>query len=267
MLFRAMYAPGELIVIFSDTMDEHPQTYEHIEEIKAFCAEHGIRFYHIRPEQGFHGWEGLREFYRRTNTVGSKCFMKTCTDNLKLKPIYSFLEHHVGQEFNLPVGKKQGLVQFAKKYGKISVLVGIAKGEESRVADPSKEKNRWKRESIITRYPLIELGMDRGNCQGYIRAVGKKVPMPSNCVFCPFLSEIELIWLFRNMKPDYHIWVEIERNKLERFKEKGEKNYGVFGRKTLPEVLETALAKYGHYTDEQLWEHKMSHGHCVASKY
>ena len=86
--FRAKYAPGKLIAIFSDTMDEHPQTYSHIEKTKIVCESHSIPFFHIHPDQGHHGWEGLRQFYRRTNTVGSKCFMKTCTCNLKLVPIY-----------------------------------------------------------------------------------------------------------------------------------------------------------------------------------
>lgn len=266
--FRARYAPGKLLVVFSDTMDEHPQTYRHIEQVKILCNTHGIPFMHLRPEMGFHGWEGLREFYRRTNTVGSKCFMKTCTDNLKCKPIYSFLERHVGAEYNLPTGNKQGLVQFAKKYGRIHVLIGIARGEEKRIADPDKEQpQKWKRESINTVYPLVELGMDRADCQRIIKAFGHEVPLPSNCILCPFLSEIELVWLYRFMPDDYYDWVEIERNKFEKFKDKGDKNYGVWGRKPLPQVLEEALIKYGHYTDDQLWEFKMSHGHCVASKY
>lgn len=265
--FRRMYAPGRLIVIFSDTMDEHPQTYEHVEKTKLLCAEHNIPFFHLLPEQGYHGWEGLREFYRRTSTVGSKCFMKTCTDNLKLKPIYSFLEDFIGKKYNIPTGKKKGYAQFTKKYGKISVLVGIAKGEECRMANPEKETQRWKRESIVTRYPLVDLGMDRGDCQRYMTALGKEIPMPSNCILCPFLSEIELLWLYRFMPDSYHDWVIIEQAKFLKFIDKGDKNYGVWGKKTLPEVLAGALEKYGHYTDEQLWEYKMSHGHCVASVY
>lgn len=35
----------------------------------------------------------------------------------------------------------------------------------------------------------------------------------------------------------------------------------------LPEVLAAALAKYGHLSAEELDAHKMSHGHCVSSRY
>lgn len=42
---------------------------------------------------------------------------------------------------------------------------------------------------------------------------------------------------------------------------------GVWGTKTLPEVLETAISKYGHFSDDELNDYKMSHGHCVKSKY
>ena len=265
--FRVRYAPGKLIVAFSDTMDEHPQTYAHIEKVKVFCAEQKIPFFHLDPSMGMHGWDGLREQYRKNSTVGSKCFSKSCTDALKITPIYKFLERHVGHEHNIPIGNKKGLVQFAKKYGRIHVLIGIARGEEKRMADPSKE-DKWRREPITTVYPLIDISMDRGDCQRYITAVGKEVPLPSNCILCPYLSPIELLWLYKFMRESYEDWCQIERNKLIRFAHKGEKNYGVFGKnKTLPIVLEAAQKKYGHLTDDQLWEYKMSHGHCVASRY
>jgi hypothetical protein len=47
----------------------------------------------------------------------------------------------------------------------------------------------------------------------------------------------------------------------------GKKNYGVYGTITLTEKLDQAKKKYGHWSDEQLWDYKMSHGHCVKSSY
>lgn len=44
-------------------------------------------------------------------------------------------------------------------------------------------------------------------------------------------------------------------------------NKGVFGVKLLPEKLQEAIAKFGHMTDEELDHHKMTHGHCIRSKY
>ena len=93
------------------------------------------------------------------------------------------------------------------------------------------------------------------------------VPLPSNCRLCPFLDEKELLWLYHFDREWYDRWVQIERVKLERFVHLGDKNLGVWGKKTLPEVLKDAKAKYADMTPEALHEHKMSHGHCVASRY
>jgi len=113
----------------------------------------------------------------------------------------------------------------------------------------------------------LTVGMDRAACQDYIQSVGYKVPIPSNCMRCPFLSEEELLWLYRFRREIYDEFVELERIKIENNQHMGEKNYGVWPNRLLPHVLEDAQRKHGHMTDEALWEYKMSHGHSVASKY
>ena len=108
--FRDRYAPGEFLVIHSDTGDEHPATYEHTEYIKWFCFMNGIEFVHLTPNMGFHSpsWPSLRSFYYRTSTVGSKAFRKTCTDQLKIGPIYRFLEKWIGEHYGTTVSRKKG---------------------------------------------------------------------------------------------------------------------------------------------------------------
>jgi hypothetical protein len=83
------------------------------------------------------------------------------------------------------------------------------------------------------------------------------------------MSDVELLWLSRRFPRDYEDWVRIEANKVEAYKDRVDPrlNFGVWGRKLLPQVLEEAKAKHGHMTDEQLDEYKMSHGHCVKSRY
>lgn len=267
--FRARYAPGRFLVVMSDTNDEHPETKAHVKEVVNFCAQHGVEFVWLTADKGYHSgkWQGLREFYRRTNTCGSKAFPKTCTDNLKLVPIYKFLESWVARTFSLTkCGRKSGFYEFVRAHGKINVLLGIAKGEEGRVADDSKGK-KWMRECLRRVYPLIDIGLDRQGCQDYIRNVGHTVPPPSNCMLCPFMSEIELLWLFRFYPADYQEWVVIEQNKFQANAHMGERNLGVWGRKTLPQKLADAEARYGQMTNAELQEYKMSHGHCVKSKY
>ena len=77
------------------------------------------------------------------------------------------------------------------------MMIGIAKGEEKRTHKVVYDKG-WK--ACINRiYPLIDLDLDRNNCQRYIRWVkGATIPYPSNCMRCPYMSPIELIWLHKN---------------------------------------------------------------------
>lgn len=267
--FRKQYAPGRFLVVSSETGDEHPKTYEHLEYTKEFCRQQGIEYVHITPDMGHHPstWHSLRAQYRRNKTVGSKRFRKSCTDNLKLVPIYNFLDAWVGREYNLPSGRKEALKLFSQKYGKIHVMIGIALGEEKRCANPAKDPAKWRQCSVSIVYPLIPLGLNRAGCQNYAQSLGQPVPYPSNCILCPYMNLAELAWLYRFLPADYHDWVEIEANKLEANKDLGKSNIGVWGTKTLPEVLEDALEKYGDWSDAELDEYKFSHGHCVMSQY
>ena len=86
-------------------------------------------------------------------------------------------------------------------------------------------------------------------------------------MICPWMNEVELLWLYRFYPEEYEEWVELEENKIQAHLDAGEKNYGVWGRKLLPEVLTIAQEKYGLWTDDQLQEYKMSHGHNLMSKY
>lgn len=271
--FRDKYAPGILLVVMSDTGNEHPDTYAHVNFVKRFCREHGIEFWFLHRDLGFHteAWATLQTQYERTSTVGSKCgFKKTCSDNLKMKVIYRFLEQWLSEKYRLSCKNKQGIVQFAEKYGPIRMLIGIAAGEEKRIAktaDQGAVFGKWFVSSIRRVYPLIEVGWGRAECQAYIRSVGMNVPPPSCCVRCPFKSEVELLWTYRNLPEEYEAWVLNEAAKLKKFEHLGDRNLGVFGRKSLPVVLAEAQKKYADWTDEQLEEYRMSHGHCTMTSY
>lgn len=263
--FRAHYVPGRFLVIMADTGDEHQHTLDHVEFTKQYCKKNNIEFIHLTADMGYHtgDWQSLRGLYRAKTAVGSKCFPKICTDRLKLRPIYNCLEDWIGKEYGYRPGRKNAFKSFAQDHGRVRVLVGIARGEESRVK--GKQDEPWREKSLGIVYPLIDLRMDRQDCQKYARSLDLPVPYPSNCILCPFMSEIELVWLYKNLPDDFQDWVEIERNKLEKYKHI-EKNYGVWKNKTLPEVLTGALEKYGNLTPAELDNYKMNHG-CNLSKY
>lgn len=288
--FRKRYAPNDFMVVFSDTGDEFDETYTHLKVVQRQCAEAGVEFYWLKPDMGFHTatWSSLRGFYRANGAIGSKAFPKSCSDSLKVKPIYRFLESWIADRYGVKCGRKAGFKEFAAKYGKIHMMLGIAAGEEKRIKPDGSHPGAWFRESIRPVYPLIDLGMDRQACQQLLHGLGKRV-VPSNCKACPFLSLQELELLRRFYPQDLEDWVELEAAKLRKHIDRSEvivtdskgnpvinsdgtpktvnKNYGVFGVTPLPAKIEEARLKFREWTDEQIYEYRYSHGHCVATAY
>jgi len=276
--FRKKYAPDHFIVIMSDTGDEHPHTYKHVKFIQKLCAENAVSFVLLTNNYGYHpqSWQTLRFYYKTKSTIGSKCHNKICTDKLKLQPIYSYMEDWIEKEYGFKTKKKKGFIEFAQHYGKIRMLIGITKDEEKRINKSVRPK--WHEKSIKMVYPLIAMGMDRMDCQNYMSSTGLPVPYPSNCMLCPFISEIELLWLYRFHRDDYEEWETLERNKIKRcalkndltktltLKGKIVSNMGVWGKRLLPQVLEETIKTHGHLSDEELNKYKFSHN-CVQSRY
>ena len=285
--FRARYAPNDFVVIMADTGNEHPETYAHVEEVKLFCKEHGVTFYHVTKDMGFHtpAWQDLKSALQGSSSViGAGLGRKTCTINLKISPIYKMLMHHVAVTY---LGRAKGrsggqdLYDFTNRYGsRISVLIGIAKNEERRVksihafttdAETGEVKYQnplYRRECTQVLYPLLDLGMGRQECQDYIRSVGHKVPVPSNCILCPFMNGRELLLMTRTHPNEYADWVLMEQAKREKWRAKGKSekdNQHIYGAKPLPMVLEKAEREYGHLSTEHLRDYRNSHGHCTMS--
>ena len=191
--FRARYAPKRLVVVFSDTVDEHDETYTHLDYLDGLCAEHGVEMHRLTPDMGFHGtgyWAlGLVGFQRKSRTVGSKCFRKSCTDNLKIKPIYRWLSAWLARVFGFPTAgpvwkTKEPLVEYAKRFGRVRMLIGFAKGEEKRVAADATLRP-WMRLAVARVFPLVELGLDRAACVASMTARGLPVPPPQSLPAVP----------------------------------------------------------------------------------
>lgn len=280
--FRKKYAPGRLMVLFSNTGNEHPETYKYRNEvIIPLCKEFNIEFISIEPSMGFHGnnWSSLTEQWKGGDraTIGSVAYPKSCTHQLKLAPQYNYMEKFLSDTYSFNHGRKASFKAFAQEYGKISWLIGIAKGEEKRVNN-AEIKEKWRKMSIQTEYPLIDIGYTRQSCQDYIKECNYPIPMPSNCMFCPFgCNEKEILWMYYSYPDKFDEWVELEQSKLDDWSHK-DKNLGVNGKLhkngerkgqavTLRDILNTALANNPDITLDELNEYKWSHGHCVASKY
>ena len=272
---RRRYAPGRLIVMGSATSDEHDETDEHEQYVSDFCAAHAIDYFHVTPEQGHHTatWRSLSHFYTSGRRIGSKSFPKTCSWNLKLAPFYKRLESLLSDDYGVAHGRKRGLYEYTALAGKIDVLIGFSADELEKRVDEDESVPKWLRANIRRLYPLADLGMNRADCQRYIRSSGHPVPYPSLCKYCPYKSKLDVYYMARFNYPDYRRWVSMERAKLDAHRERfpdlpPEKNHGVFGpNTTLPEVLADATHRYAHLIDAELHGRRMNHGHDVRSKY
>ncbi|MGD9679269.1 MAG: hypothetical protein AB7V16_13085 [Vulcanibacillus sp.] len=135
--FRRKYAPNNLLVLFADTGNEHPFTYDYIERvIEPLCKLHNIEFVKITNDMGYHGktWKTLTYQWRlNTPTIGSMAYPKSCTHNLKLNPQYNYLGDRLSKTFKIPKGNKKEYEHYVKQNGRIRFLIGIAKNEEKRV--------------------------------------------------------------------------------------------------------------------------------------
>lgn len=273
--FRKKYAPKDFVVAMSDTGNEFPYTYKYVLQAIALCEKHGIHFQFITPDQGYHtpGWMNLKDNLRRNKTIlGASMGVKACTMSLKISVVDKYMHAYMCELYGFgPHVNKTGWKLYKEKFNtKARVIIGFAKDEEARLLKSNKSHiflPKWKREHIQYVYPLIEEGWNRELAQKEIGKYRKDIPPPSNCMICFYQSDQELLWLWRNYPEEFYDWVELEKAKLEKHQDMGKKNYGVYGTITLTEKLDQAKKKYGHWSDEQLWDYKMSHGHCVKSSY
>jgi len=245
--FREKYAPGRLIVVMSDTGNEHPLTYFFVKLAIALCKKYDIEFFFLQPDMGYHSkaWPNIIEWMQRTSNI-VMLSVKSCTDQLKIRPIYKFVDDYIGKTYGFKSGRKKAMYSYFREYGEVRVIVGIAKGEESRLLTNKAIKAAIKeypwRKTYEVIYPLIDprvtkwmqdgkklkdlykeipeveiTGLDRQACQKVISDAGFEVPPPSNCMTCPYMSLQELLWLFRNYKGMYELWRDIEAVKIKKF--------------------------------------------------
>jgi 3'-phosphoadenosine 5'-phosphosulfate sulfotransferase (PAPS reductase)/FAD synthetase len=281
--FRKTYAPKDLVVVMSDTGNEHPYTYKGVTEAEALCKKHNIDFKFLKNDMGYHtdGWMSLKANLIRNKVILSATMgSKPCTSALKINPLDKYLREYMCQKYGFEnLSAPTSWKDYEDKFGtKVRVMIGFAKDEEMRAIKSLKVMNtlpKYKQRHFQYVFPLIEEGWNRQSAQDIITQYHPYLIPPSNCMICFYQSDQELIWLERNHPEEFYEWVEMEKAKLDRFADVPDiKNNGVYGAVNLIQKLQMAKDKkdangvrLGDYTDEQLWEYKMSHGHCVKSSF
>ena len=166
------------VIVFADTVSEHPETYEFIERHKAHM---GSLFKVVKPGDYRTGVQlGLLEDMRENKKtripvkVGQGgYFNRTCTRDWKARRINKYLR-----------------TEYIKSPWRTAL--GFSLDEVERIK-PS--KSQWQ----TYFYPLLELRLTRAACASLCMEVFGEVPIKSSCVFCPFHSV--LYW--RNLETNY----------------------------------------------------------------
>lgn len=177
-----MAATGELPgldgAIFADTGWEPARVYRHLDRLEAELAAAGIPLHRVsagnlrddslNPQ---HRYASVPYFVR--NPDGSPGMgRRQCTSEYKLSPINRKVRELLGA--NPPDYRRVPKGQTCEQW------IGFSTDEIQRVSDKD-------RVSYITkRYPLLDLGMNRADCERWLRRHGWTSVTKSACVGCPF---------------------------------------------------------------------------------
>lgn len=168
------------LVIFADTGEEMPETYEAVERMKKECSSRDIPFVVVRSKYG-----SLYDYYFSKKMVAGM-MNRDCTSKFKLSPITNYLRNTYG------------------KHEKFNVYIGIAYDERSRMRN-SKEKYK------VNHYPFCDEGIDRkGNL-----AILERYNFPaikSGCKGCIFLKKSQWIDMARKDPTEFQRWVALDKN-------------------------------------------------------
>lgn len=166
--------PGPDAAIFADTGDEPASVYDHL----AWLASDGILpfpIHVVRPPSSLsvalrNGDEAARiPFHVGAGGIG----MRQCTRNWKLRPIRRETRRLLGK------GPRSYI-----EPGTVEAWIGISADEVYRIKPSSVQ-------FITNRHPLVELGLNRQDCERWLVSHNYMVPPKSSCVFCPYKADTQ----------------------------------------------------------------------------
>ncbi len=199
-----MHEPHKLIdvmgeypdkVFFADTSAELQATYEALKHMQSYNS----KLYAIevvsngditREVFADNLYKPKMPYFYVANNNKVGMHQRQCTSDFKVKALLKAAR----AAFNL--------TNKSLKHDTISIWLGISTDEERR-AQPSKENG------FVNRYPLIELGWSRDDCEVYCKEHGW-IPVKSRCYCCPYQSEKNWLDLKLNHSEDFKRACEID---------------------------------------------------------
>ncbi len=161
-------------ILFADTGNEKPETYEFVELMRTWCVQNmDLGIITIGHPKG----DTLRDSCFRNGTLPSKAYgFPGCSVKFKHQPMERYELRTWGPD------------------AVITKAIGYHAGETRRSDITEKGRYRY-------RYFLREWGWFQQDCLGAITRAGLPIPLKSACYFCPSSKAHEIIWL-RDTHPE-----------------------------------------------------------------
>lgn len=163
------------LYLFADTTWERKDTYLFAQKWEPFLMER-VSYAHIYPSLASEVvLDGSEQTHVPAFTVCVETgkrgrLRRSCTDRWKIAPMRREISWRLRAH---KVKKSPGVVE---------QWIGYTTDEMHRAADTVE---MWDTKYITPRFPLIEMGLSRTDCEAMLRRWGYPVPPKSSCVFCP----------------------------------------------------------------------------------
>lgn len=186
-------------VIFCDTGMEFPAIYKTLDDVKALCEKHGVKYTVLHGDHSFWYYFSEHELVKGPNKgchgYGFPSMrIRWCTKILKIAPFKKYVREMYGKE-------------------EIMLYLGIAKDEPKRI-----------KEDPYIRYPLVENGMTEADAMQYCKDHGFNfyghydIFHRSACWCCPLQKVDECRQLYKHFPDLWKLLLEKEKEKPKRLK-------------------------------------------------
>jgi len=181
LLIRDGVLPKPDVAIFADTGWEPAAVYEQVDRLAKVYADAGVEFHrvangHLRNDaiDPDHRYASIPYFVR--NPDGSDGMgRRQCTSEYKLSPITRKIRELLGAK--APDFRRVPKGRVAEQW------IGFSTDEVQRA---NRRKDSQGVSYLTTRYPLLDLGMSRTDCEKYLQDAGWGHTVKSACIGCPF---------------------------------------------------------------------------------
>jgi hypothetical protein len=210
-------------ILFADTGSEKPETYAYLATINAWLETVGFpQVTVVKNPRLKSGDKSLYEACHRTQVLPALAYgMHQCSIVWKLDPQMWFVRGNRNQG----IKPWQPAVDAWARGELVTFCIGYDNGDRDRKR--CSQAFGKTQEGFQNRYPLIEWGWDREECERQIAAAGLPVPVKSACFFCPASTKPEIDSLVAKHPNLVAMAIELET----RAKEKGLKSVKGLGRR------------------------------------